>query len=102
MKPCGLMLVVMLVAGCSKMKSFLEQLLTENRILMTMLCLPAKKASKKFSALLERISNFSNFEQQRILMRLFTDAEFNYNPFTCMSHGHKTDQRLNQSQERTL
>ena len=58
------------------------------------------KADRELSAF-ARTSNFLDF-QQRIVINLLIEAQFNYKLLTWMFHGHKTNQKLNHLQERKL
>ena len=60
-----------------------------------------QKAGKKLSAL-ARLSNLMKFEQRRVLMKSFIEAQFGYCPLVWMFHGRKLNRKINHIHERSL
>ena len=52
-----------------------------------------KKAGRKL--ILAKTLSFLNFEQYRIVMELFVEAQFNHSPLLWMFHRGKTNQSFN-------
>ena len=63
--------------------------------------LSVKKPGRKLSVL-SRLSNLMNFQQKRLLMKSFVEAQFGYCPLVCMFHGREINRKINHLHERSL
>ena len=59
------------------------------------------KAGRKLTAL-TRLMKILSFQQRRILMKTFIDAQFNYCPLVWMFYSRTLNSKLNRLQERAL
>ena len=60
-----------------------------------------KKAGRKLSVL-SRLSNLMSFQQRRLLMKSFVEAQFGYCPLVWMFHGREINRKINHIHERSL
>ena len=60
-----------------------------------------KKAGRKLSAL-SRLSNLMSFQQRRLLLKSFVEAQFGYCPLVWMFHGREINRKINHIHERSL
>ena len=60
-----------------------------------------EKADRKLS-LLSRLSNLMSFQQRRLLMKLFVEAQFGYCPLVWIFHGREINRKTNHIRERSL
>ena len=61
-----------------------------------------KKAGRKLSVL-SRLSNLMNFQQKRLLMKSFVEAQFAYCPLVVWTfHGRDINRKINHMHERSL
>ena len=65
---------------------------------VTNLC---KKANQKLQAL-ARISKYLNEDKLKILMKTFTQSQFNYSPLVWMFHSRTLNNKINRLHERAL
>ena len=59
-----------------------------------------KKAARKLFVL-SRLSNLMSFQQRKLLMKSFFEAQFGCCPLVWMFHGRETDRKINQIHERS-
>ena len=60
-----------------------------------------KKAGRKLSVL-SRLSNLMSFQQRRLLLKSFVEAQFGYCPLVWMFHGREINRKINHIHERSL
>ena len=60
-----------------------------------------KRAGRKLSVL-SRLPNLMSFQQRRLLMKLFVEAQFGYCPLVWMFHGTEINRKINHIHERSL
>ena len=60
-----------------------------------------KKAGRKLSVL-STLSNLMSFQQRRLLMKSFVEAQFGYCPLVWMFHGREINRKINHIHERSL
>ena len=60
-----------------------------------------KRAGRKLSVL-SRLSNLMSFQQRRLLMKSFVEAQFGYCPLVWMFHGREINRKINHIHERSL
>ena len=60
-----------------------------------------KKAGRKLSVL-SRLSNLMSFQQRRLLMKSFVEAQFGYCPLVWMFHGREINRKINHIHERSI
>ena len=63
---------------------------------VTIVC---NKASQKIHAL-SRISSYMSFNKRRLLMKTFTESQFNYCPLIWIFHSRRLDNKINNVQEK--
>ena len=60
-----------------------------------------KKAGRKLSVL-SRLSNLMSFQQRRLLLKSFVEAQFGYCPLVWMFHGREINRKINHIHERSI
>ena len=60
-----------------------------------------EKVGRKLPAL-SRLSNLMSFQQKRLLMKSFVEAQFGYCPLAWMFHGREINRKINHIHERSL